>query len=129
MNNSKSVFGNRKFPQKKVSRSGVLLTFRTLLQAATLLTFRTLLQTATLLTFCTLLQRATLSASHSHPEADLVIVRAVRMNVRSHTLNDVPHAGVISDLPAQRPFGVRDSRGLAASPAGSSAAATRVVSG
>ncbi|MDH2124321.1 hypothetical protein ACQV2E_19635 [Pantoea allii] len=62
MNNSKSVFGNRKFPQKKELRSGVLLTFRTLLQAATLLTFRTLLQAATLLTFCTLLQRATLSA-------------------------------------------------------------------
>jgi hypothetical protein len=50
MNNSKSVFGNRKFPQKKELWSGVLLTFRTLLQAATLLTF------------CTLLQRATLSA-------------------------------------------------------------------
>lgn len=48
MNNSKSVFGNRKFPQEQELQSGVLLTFRTLLQAATLLTFRTLLQRATL---------------------------------------------------------------------------------
>ncbi|MBE5681863.1 hypothetical protein H1P70_10625 [Pantoea agglomerans] len=62
MNNSKSVFRNRKFPQEQELRGTTLLTFRTLLQAATLLTFRTLLQAATLLTFCTLLQRATLSA-------------------------------------------------------------------
>ena len=62
MNNSKSVFGNRKFPQEQELQSGVLLTFRTLLQAKTLPTFRTLLQAATLLAFCTLLQRATLSA-------------------------------------------------------------------